>query len=109
MNYKRCDRCGKEIIETTGLKSAWENACETMQSIVKAINGDHMYKIRHEEGEADLCPACRKSFDEWMKAGAKSQHPDQQEEPEPDRNIETEQIVVARIPKGPESLKFGDF
>jgi hypothetical protein len=44
-----------------------------------------------------------------MKDGTKSQHPDQQEEQEPDRNIETEQIVVARIPKGPEPLKFGDF
>lgn len=109
MEFKRCDRCGEEIKAAEGIALAWECVCEAVTSLTQKMSGKPIMTIYRDKEPADLCPDCKKAFDRWMKDGAKSQHPDQQEEQEPDRNIETEQIVVARIPKGPEPLKFGDF
>ena len=109
MKIARCDRCGEEIKAAEGIALAWEYVCGAVTSLTQKISGKPIMTIYRDKEPADLCPDCKKAFDRWMKDGAESQHPDQQEEQEPDRNIETEQIVVARIPKGPEPLKFGDF
>lgn len=108
MKFKRCDRCGNEI-KATGKAKVWEFITENITNITRAIAGEPTMAVYRDTEPADLCSDCKKSFDEWMKAGAKSQHQNEQEDQEPDRNIENEEIIVARIPKGPEPLKFGDF
>ena len=109
MKIARCDRCGAEIREATGKAKVWEFITENITNITRAIAREPIMAVYRDQEPADLCPDCKKAFDRWMKDGAKSQHQDQQKEQEPDRNIETEQIVVARIPKGQEPLKFGNF
>ena len=109
MKIARCDRCGNEIKAATGIALAWELVCGAVTSLSQKISGKPIMTVYRDTEPADLCSDCKKSFDEWMKAGAKSQHQNEQEEQEPDRNIENEEIIVARIPKGPEPLKFGDF
>lgn len=109
MNFKRCDRCSEEIKEKVGIAEALTVMTDMVMRAVNAMTGKPTYEIYKGETKADLCPACRKSFSEWMDAGAKSQHPDQQEKQESNRNTK---IVVAAIEDPimePEKIKFGNF
>lgn len=91
MKFKRCDRCNSEIKQAKGLELGMSVICDALKEFAFSLSGKPKYELYRDEEKADLCPACKKSFDEWMKAGAESQHQNQQEEAEPNRNIETEQ------------------
>lgn len=87
-----CDRCQKEIIEQTGIKAALGAVVDTIKETIEYIQGTPSYAIYDTNGECqvELCPACKKSFEEWIEAGSESQHTDP-------KNTE------------PEAVKFGDF
>lgn len=113
MKFKRCDRCNVEIEEKRGWAKAVEFLTNAATQISAAMRGEgkefecHLYR---GDEPADLCPDCQKSLQEWMKAGAKSQHQNEQQEPASDRNTK---IVIAAIEdpvrQDPTTVKFGNF
>lgn len=110
MKIARCDRCGEEIKAAEGIALAWELVCGAVTSLTQKISGKPIMTIYRDKEPADLCPDCKKSFDSWMKEGHKSHHPES-EDPAANRNIETEEVIVAKIPKvgSTDAVKFGDF
>ena len=113
MKFKRCDRCNREIEEATGKAKVWEFITENMINITRAIAGKPTMAVYRDKEPADLCPDCKKDFDRWLKAGSKSQHQNEQQEQEADRNPK---IVIAAIddprqqdPTGPKVVDFGNF
>lgn len=116
MKFKRCDRCNREIEEKKGWAKAVEFLKNSVTQISAAMRGepiDFEYQLYRGEEPADLCPDCQKSLQEWLKAGSKSQHQNEQQEPKADRNPK---IVIAAIddptqqdPTGPKVVDFGNF
>ena len=97
MNYKRCDRCNKEIEEKKGWAKAVEflvTATAQISAAMRGKAGEFDYLLYRGGEPADLCPDCQKSLQEWLKAGSKSQHQNKKQEPEADRN---KKIVIAAI------------
>lgn len=116
MKFKRCDRCNREIEEKRGWAKAVEFLATATTKLTAAMRGEPVdceYQLYRGEEPADLCPDCQKSMQEWLKAGSKSQHQNEQQEPEADRN---KKIVIAAIddptqqnPTGPKVVDFGNF
>lgn len=113
MKFKRCDRCNVEIEEATGKAKVWEFITENITNITRAIAGKPTMAVYRDKEPADLCPDCKKDFDRWLKAGSKSQHQNEEQEPASDRNTK---IVIAAIedptqpnPAGPKTVEFGKF
>ena len=69
MKQVQCDRC-KCLIEEKSLGDkvveVYNNAVHTIR---RALFNEQLYFVMGEDGPVDLCPACKKSFDEWWKSG----------------------------------------
>jgi uncharacterized protein with PIN domain len=98
MIAKKCTRCGKFY----EIRS--ENLFETLARNLKkvaAITNDRLWErlmlMEKLEKETDLCPACLKSLNEWMKEGAKNE----QEERTSD-GYNAGEILVDELHTGPE-------
>ena len=114
MKFKRCDRCNVEIEDKKGMAKALELLSEAAIKIAEQMKGKPVgYQLYRGEAPADLCPACQKSLQAWIKEGSKSQHQNEEQEPASDRNTK---IVIAAIedptqpnPAGPKTVEFGKF
>lgn len=100
MNQKKCDRCGKEITkeENTGLFASIANAMVEIANIVTK-KPDYLLHDKRNHIDVDLCPACQKSLEEWMRNGKREKHP------EGVRQVS----IYAISDKKPEDITFGDF
>ena len=88
MNIKRCDRCGKEVPETTESKNVWE-------AITSAIKQLTEYQVEYRitkwvDGDCkttmDLCSDCQEALKKWLRVT----------EPEERKKMET--FIVAKAP-----------
>lgn len=120
MNIKKCDRCG-EILNYTEEKAAFIKAFESIGASIstycRIMSGVTTYHVYANEKLADLCPACEKSFKEWMAYGQKIKKiketvtPDEiirdgkryklEKETDPEEDQKTEDDA--------DEIKFGDF
>lgn len=103
MNIKRCDRCNAEIKKGNFLQIGIEEMGNLLLKAVGVLTGKPNFEIYRDDHPADLCPACKKSFDAWMKAGGGSHQKDEETMPKESK------FVLAKIEDHPESIKFGDF
>lgn len=101
MEFKRCDRCGEEIKPQKGMPNMLNLISKTINEAFNKLAGkpDYIITDKHTLKPADLCPACQKSFEDWMRNGK----PEKTEEiPE---DIQTKKAYI--IPE--DAVKFGDF
>ena len=74
MIAKKCDRCGK-LYEIRSA-NAFETLAETLKKAAAILNERLSARINvmeKIEQELDLCPACLKSLNKWMKEGVKNE------------------------------------
>ena len=74
MDAKKCDRCGKFYEERN--PNAFETLAESLKRALAILNERLFARINvmeKIEQELDLCPACLKSLNKWMKEGEKNE------------------------------------
>lgn len=64
-----CDRCKKEITQATGIAGALIAASEAVKKWAWTATGKPTYEVFKNGEKADICPDCKKSFDDWLQAG----------------------------------------
>ena len=113
MNIKRCDRCGEEIKTNTNWLDAITDA---VQTVITAMTKKPVYEITNKTTgmQVDFCPACQKSFEQWMTYGQKIKKI--KETVTPDAIIRDGKMYELKKEEQPdeakqnaEDIKFGDF
>ena len=68
MEFKRCERCGEEIKPMKGIPNMLNLITKTIKEACNKLAGkpDYIITDKHTLKPADICPACQKSFEDWM-------------------------------------------
>lgn len=105
-----CDRCKKEITQATGIAGALIAASSAVKAWALTATGKPKYEVFRNGEKADICPDCKKSFEDWLQAGEPVGNNRGQTGDKPGTNRNTK-IVVAAIedPTEPGTVEFGNF
>lgn len=105
-----CDRCKKEITQATGIAGALIAASEAVKEWTLTVTGKPKYEVFKNGEKADICPDCKKSFDEWLQSGEPVGTNRGQTGDKPGTNRNARNVVAAiEDPTEPGTVEFGDF